>query len=223
MLFVRQFDSDVQGEKVDPRDTIIAVDLHGVLFKHDYKNMFRTFFKSKHKPKLFFALLSPLLWIDVVKLIFRNSVAEEYFIGLARKHRRLKPFITLGIAIANQQRPAEEVVSLCNDLKTKGYTLHLFSNIGSIVFDDLQRKFSDIFQLFDCLCIPSEENDYRRKPSKRAFKAYLDLYNPREKQVILIDDKKVNVRAAREYGLHSIFFRFPAQLKRELHQMGLEW
>jgi len=208
---------------MNPHKTIVTIDLHGVLFKHDYKNMLRTFFKSKYKAKLFFALLNPLLWIDTIKLFFGRAVAEEYLIGLARKHHRLKPFVPLGMAIANQQKPVEEVVNLCSALKIKGYTLHLFSNIGSIVFDDLQRKFADIFQLFDCICLPSEANDYRRKPSNQAFKAYLDLYNPREKQVILIDDKMVNIRAARKHGLRSIFFHSPAQLKRDLRHMGLKW
>ena len=190
--------------------------------------MFRTLFKSKHKPKLFFSLLSPVLWINVAKFFFKKLftkkrlVAEKYFIDLARKYHHLEPFEALGIEIANQQKPIEEVVSLCKALKTKGYTLHLFSNIGPILFDDLHRKFPDIFQLFDCFCLPTEENNYRKKPSKRAFKAYLELYNPQKKQVILIDDKMKNIRSARENGLQGIFFRSPAQLKQELTQRCCE-
>lgn len=204
-----------------PKKTIIAVDLHGVLFKHNYKNMFKLFFKSKNKRKLIFALINPRLWIDVIKLMRKKAVAEEFFVGLAQKYHRLQPFLPLGITIANQQTVTPGMVEALVHLKKKGYELHLFSNIGSIVFEDLHKKYPNILALFDALKMPSQDNGYLRKPSKKAFEEYLKEHNPYGKKVIFIDDKKKNVEAATQHGIISILFHSMPQLKQELLLIGI--
>lgn len=206
---------------MDPKSTVIAVDLHGVLFKPNYKNMFKQFFKNKKKLKLVFALINPRLWIDVVRLMHKRAIVEEFFIRLGKKYHRLEPFIPLGIKIANQQEPVTDVVKTLNNLKKKGYSIHLFSNIGSIIFEDLNKKFPTLFKMFDSFTMPSHTNGYLRKPSKKAFEEYLNEHNTDGKQVIFIDDKKRNVHAAKKHGIISILFRSPRQLKEKLLSIGV--
>lgn len=205
-----------------PQKTILAIDLHGVLFKHDYQRMLKAYWQSKHKLKLILALINPLLWIDAIHLMRERAVAEQFLVGLADKHHRLKPFVQLGIHIANQQKPIQKVVDMLKNLKNKGYTLHLFSNIGSIAFEDIQKKFPVIFQLFDSFILPSRSNNYLRKPNPTAFATYLRENNKENKQVILVDDKKKNVIQAKNHGMKSILFQSPEHLQQQLLAMNIK-
>jgi len=206
---------------VNPSDTVIAIDLHGVLFRHDYKKMVATAFKSKQKLTLIRALLSPSLWKDIIKLIRKGAVAEEFLVGLAETHQRLKPFVQLGITIANQQRPNESLIQLLKQLKKQGYELYLFSNIGSIIFDDLRKKFPTIFNMFKSFTVPEKSTGYIRKPNSNAFRKYLETNNLTKKKIILIDDKNRNVQAAQQQGIHAILFRSVDQLEQELKTIDL--
>ena len=183
--------------------------------------MFHTFFKSKRKLNLLFALLSPFLWADVLKLMIKGAVAEEYLVGLAEKHHRLKEFVPLGIEIANQQEPNQKVIEILKELKKNGYSLHLFSNLGGIIFKDLRKKHPEAFTLFDGISLASRQNDYMRKPSDDAFSTFLKTHNPHNLPVILIDDKKKNIRGAQKHGITSIFFKSPEQLRAELVKLNL--
>ena len=207
---------------MNPQKTILAIDLHGVLFKHDYKRMFKAYWQSKHKLTLILALINPLLWINAIRLACQHAVAEQFLIGLADKHHRLKPFVPLGIHIANQQKPIKKVVTMLKDLKNKGYTLHLFSNIGSIVFEDIRKNFPDIFQLFDSFILPSRSNNYLRKPSPVAFTTYLRENNKKNKKVVLIDDKIKNIRQAKYHGIKGILFKSPEHLQHQLLAIGIK-
>jgi len=210
-----------QSVKLDPKKTIIAVDLHGVLFTHNYKKMLKTFWHSKKKLKLFFATLSPALWLDFFKLLKKNAVAEEYIVRLADTHKRLRPFVPLGIEIANTQKPSQPVIDMLKKLKKNGCTLQLFSNIGDTIFADLLGKHPDIFTLFENFTIAAQENNYRRKPHVQAFEDFLKTHNQENKTVILIDDKRKNIRGAQQNGLIGIFFESAQQVENELKSLGI--
>jgi len=207
--------------KLEPKKTIIAVDLHGVLFTHNYKKMFKTFWQHKKKLKLLRAIISPALWLDFFKLLKKNAVAEEYIVGLANKHHRLKPFVPLGIKIANTQQPSEPVIAMLKTLKKNGCSLHLFSNIGDTIFADLLNKFPKTFTLFEGFTISAPKNNYQRKPQAQAFQDFLKKHNQNNKTVILIDDKRKNIRGARQNGLIGIFFESAQQIEKRLQELEL--
>jgi len=183
--------------------------------------MFRAFFKSKKKIKLIFSLCRFSLWRDVFRLMKKGAVAEEFLVGLADTHHQLKPFVPLGIDIANQQVPNESVITILKQLKQNGCALHLFSNIGAIIFDDLRKKFPEPFTLFESFSLASRENNYLRKPDDRTYELFLKTYNPDGAPVILIDDKKRNTRAAKKHGIISIFFESTKQLQQELQKLNI--
>ena len=207
--------------KLDPKKTVIAVDLHGVLFKHDYKKMLKLFWDSKNKLQLFRAIISPSLWLDLLKLKKKGAVIEQYLVLLADKHVRLKPFVPLGIAIANAQKPINPVIDILLKLKNKGYKLELFSNIGETIFKNLQKKTPKVFTLFDSFTISSKSNDYRRKPNADAFQAFLKSHNTKNKTVILIDDKQKNTCGAQKNGIIGLLFTSAKQMEKELQRLGV--
>ena len=211
----------LQHTPATPKNTIIAFDLHDVLVRYDYSQIIKHFWYEKHKLKLFVAFLNPFLLYDTVKLFFKNAVAQQYIIGLAQKHPILKQYETLGIKIANSQKPVPQMIKLLKELKDSGYTLHMFSNIGSEIFKDLDKKLPHIFKDFKSFTLPSEQNGYIRKPSKSSFENYLSQNDIDGKQVIFIDDTIKNITNAYKYGIIGILYTCPCQLREQLKNLGI--
>ena len=74
------------------------------------------------------AAVNPFFWWDLIKLFAHNAVAEQYLKVMSNKYKRLKPYVPLGIKIANSQRPRKGMLELVEELKNIGYEIHLFSN-----------------------------------------------------------------------------------------------
>lgn len=207
--------------KITPENTILAFDIHDVLLKADYSLMAQEFFKSPHKLHLLFSLLNPFLLMDIIKLLWQQAVAEQFILQLAQKYRRLERHCSLGISVSNAQRPIERSIHLIRQLKNKGYTLHILSNIGSVTFDNLVTKFPMIFNLFDEVKVTSSTENYLRKPDHRMYTTYLDSYNKQKKQVVFIDDKIKNIHAANRCNIIGIHFSSPEQLEKQLVDFGV--
>jgi HAD superfamily hydrolase (TIGR01509 family) len=204
------------GVPFSPHNTVFAFDLHGVVLTYHYTKIIRLFLRSSKKITLLRSLINIRLWRDTIKLIYNNAIAEEYLVGLGNKYPQLAPYVPLGISIANAQKPIKKTINLIKKLKRKGYTIHLFSNIGSTVFADLHVKQPDIVALFDNAITPSPTNNYLRKPNQQAFINYQEMLNANKKQVIFIDNKLSNVRAGKASGMLSIYFTNPGKLKHAL-------
>jgi FMN phosphatase YigB (HAD superfamily) len=207
-----------------PAEPIIAFDLHGVIFKRDYRRMAQILWKFPNKSKLVLALCSPFFLFDAIKLWHNKGVAEQFIICLAQKHKRLLPFVPLGITIANTQKLVPETVALLRELHDHGYKLHIFSNIGSIIFADLIPQYPDVFALFTSATLPSQENEYTRKPYPHAFNNFFRNSGAigTSADVIFIDDSISNIWAAREHGIKTIYFRSAAKLRKQLIALGIK-
>ncbi|MFC1842806.1 HAD hydrolase-like protein [Candidatus Dependentiae bacterium] len=211
----------IKYKPITPKNTIIAFDLHDVIVNYDYIGIIKTFFASNGKLRLILAMLNPLVWRDIIKLIYNHAVAEQYIVWLGKKHKRLEPYIPLGIKIANCQIVNQEVLAIIKELKKYGYTLHLFSNIGTVTYKDFKQKHPEIFQYFDDVILPSQENGYLRKPNHNAFVNYLENKKTPKNQIIFIDDKVKNVKKAEKYGIIGILFENHGQLVQELQKLGI--
>jgi len=207
---------------ITPKNTIITFDLHDVIVHYNYSEIAKTFFKSKGKLGLIIAMLNPLIWWNIIKLTWQDSVAEQYIVGLGEKYPSLKPYVPLGIRIANCQKPDPEMLAFIKELKNKGYTLHLFSNIGAEIFEQFGVKFPEIIKYFDMVSIPSKQNGYLKKPYGKAFAHYLEKLKGDERQVLFVDDKQKNIQKAYSYGIIGIHFSSLSKLKQALGKMGLE-
>jgi len=201
---------------MSPHNTVIVFDLHGVLFKHDYKKMAISILKHPQKLKLLLAVLSPSLWIDTIKLLKKGAIAEEFLVGLADNHHRLKPFVPFLIRVSNMQIPQKPVLELCKKLKNQGYKLYILSNIGSIIFQDFKKRFPEIIKLFHGITIPSRETGYIHKPDPLAFSQFTDKNDLQSKKIIFIDDKRKNVKKALELEIWAILFKSTENLETEL-------
>lgn len=215
-----------------PDNTIIAFDFHDVLVDYDWPQIIKTFLKSDKKFRLFIALLNPKIWLDLIKLKMSEAVSEQYIVWLGNKYKSLTPYVQLGIKIANTQKVNQKMLIILKNLKQNGYELHLFSNIGLVIYNDAKNKFPEIFDCFDKIIVPSKGNGYIRKPHKNAFENYLtqighefnnNFIKNSLKQIIFIDDKLKNIENGEKYGMIGIKFKNYDQLLQEFHNLSINF
>jgi len=204
-----------------PHNTIITFDIHGVLFKPHFKKIASLVWCNKRALKVGFYFLNPKFTFQVIKLLYKQAVPEEYFMTLTSKYPSLLRYRPLAIAISNAQKPVPQIIELVQHLKARGYTLHIFSNIGEHIFADLAHTHAHIFTLFDKAHVPNRRTGYIGKKHPESFALYNQLYNSDKKNIVLIDDNKNNICRAAHVGITGIYFKNINQLYSALHRLKI--
>lgn len=112
-----------------------------------------------------------------------------------------------------------EVGDLIRKLK-HNYQVVLMNNEGKEWNDFRIRKFH-LEELFDKIftsCIIGE-----KKPEKDYFKKVLNTLKIKSEELLFIDNTLENIESAKELGIQTIWFKNPAQLKRELLRKGISF
>lgn len=202
---------------MDPRNTIIAFDLHGVLFRLDWREVFHILWGYPHKWCLFTCGFNIRLIWRCLHMVWHDAVDEEYY----QLFRRLCPnILPVIIELTNAQKPIEPTVEILRTLKECGFLLHVISNIGPQRFAVLKNRYSLIIALFDSVQIShSDEDNTLKKPDQRFFDGYMHAHNSDHKTVIFVDDSKKNIRVANKAGFIGIHFKNPQQLASVLKQL----
>ncbi len=199
-------------EAVSPENTIIIFDLHGVIFKSDVAGMINLILFSPCAGRLIIQCFNPFFLYDAFQLRRNLYIAEYLILFLGTKYESLQPCLPLFLRAANLQIPAWKTIDIVRQLKERGYTVHLFSNIGESLFADLQEQHPEIFSLFDAITTGSKENKYKGKPHPAVFYNYIVNHPSHGKQRLLIDDKARNIAFARAFNIAGIRYRSAASL-----------
>ncbi len=202
-----------------PSDTIVAFDLHSVLFKPDWKLVTKLLLEYKHTLKIFTCVLNIKFVIKSFTLLFNDPTDEEFF---ALFERYCPTLVPLAIDLMNAHRPSPGAVALVKELKNRGCDVHIMSNIGPRRFETLCVRFPAIMGLFSAAKINNgNAGALLKKPHPRFFAEYLRDCNPTGKNVVLIDDNKHNIREARRHGIVGIRYCCPCHVRAELVCRGL--
>jgi len=205
-----------------PNTHIFLWDLHEVILEKNMKNWFIIFIKFNRKWELIRNLNKQSIIIfltfalERLKIIKKQMVSEELI--QAAQTTRNNALIELITHICSAYTPIQETVLLIEELSALGYRHHLGSNIGQTVYDNCKIKFPTIFNIFEGHSIPfnSSKKMIVKKTHPDFFTTHLQKYNLKPEQIIFIDDKLINIQAARSVGLHAIQFKKAAQLRGEL-------
>jgi FMN phosphatase YigB (HAD superfamily) len=206
---------------ISPQTTIIAFDIHGVLFAPDKKKIKKVI---KSHPSVFnvlvYAFWPPFL-LNVYKLVRKKAVPEEIINHLSSRYKLIAKHKQFAIQLANAQKHIPYMENLVTKLKDLGYELHIFSNIGSEIFKELSDQHYTLFKLFDKIYIPHRENNFIGKPHHQAFRDYLKRCNNSKQQVIFIDNRWRNIKSAHQSNIFGIHFKSAQQLTKELQQLAV--
>jgi 2-haloacid dehalogenase len=115
--------------------------------------------------------------------------------------------------------PIPETVEIFRQLKEMGkHKIYALTNWQAGLFDIALVRY-DFLHWFDGRVVSGEEKT--RKPFPEFYQRLLDRYNVNPAAALFIDDNLRNINAAETLGIKSIHFVSPAQLKKELHELGI--
>jgi 2-haloacid dehalogenase len=115
--------------------------------------------------------------------------------------------------------PISGTVEILRQLKESGrYKLYALTNWSAELFPVALRKY-EFLHWFDGRLVSGEEKT--RKPFPEFYQLLIDRFHINSSEAIFIDDNLRNAEAAQAFGIPTIRFQSPAQLKNELVQRGV--
>ncbi len=110
-----------------------------------------------------------------------------------------------------------EMVGWLRSLRRGGIKTGLLSNIHPAMIAYLRENF-EWLELFDFKTFSAEVRLI--KPDPAIYEHTLRGLGVRAGETLFVDDREINVLAARELGIHAVQFRSVVQLRRELEAIG---
>ncbi len=128
-------------------------------------------------------------------------------------------FLSQALAITQEPKvPNEAVFDIIRELKQVGCKVGLLSNDSKEAAKHM-REIEHLDTIFDVFLVSGETGLVKPKPE-----AYIDLMEKlgvHANELLFIDDTKINLNAAQELGIGTIFFENAAALRDQLTQQGL--
>lgn len=108
-------------------------------------------------------------------------------------------------------------VEILYELKGK-YKLYGLTNWSAETFPIALKRF-DFFRVFDGILVSGEEKLI--KPDNKIFELMMERFGLNPGQCVFIDDNLKNVEASRAFGIETIHFKDPEDLRTRLKQLQL--
>jgi len=115
--------------------------------------------------------------------------------------------------------PIHETVDILRQLKEKGkYKIFALTNWSAELFPIALERY-DFLHWFDGRVVSGEEKT--RKPFPEFYELILNRFHLTAEETLFIDDNVRNAKAAEQFGIKTIIFNSPAQLRDELIRMAI--
>lgn len=196
----------------------IIFDLGGVLIDWNPRYVYRSIFDSEEKIDWFLQHICNMEW---------NEQQDEGYPIAKAVEEKVAEFPEWGKEIrAYYDRwpemlagPIHESVEVFRELKQNtALKFYALTNWSAELFPIAMERF-DFLHWFDGRVVSGEEKI--RKPFPEIYQLLLSRYNVNPGNALLIDDSLRNVKAAEEFGIPSVHFQTPEQLKIELSNRNI--
>jgi 2-haloacid dehalogenase len=200
-------------EKIDA----VAFDIGGVLLDWDPRYVYRTLFEDPGDMEEFLARVCTSDWHRAHDLGADITRSCEQ---LALRHPEQRDMIMVWAERGEQMVAGQfdGTVQILGELKAAGMPCYALSNMEPDAFRVRRQRFA-FMDWFDDHVISGFEGV--AKPDPRIFRILLDRHDLRPDSTVFIDDQPRNIAAARALGLKALQFTSPAQLRRDLREMGV--
>ncbi|MDB5206813.1 MAG: family phosphatase [Flavisolibacter sp.] len=198
--------------------TTIIFDLGGVLIDWNPAYVFDTLIPEEEKRKHFFENICTAEWNE--EQDGGRTIKEANEIAIAQ-HPEWKEYIEAYYERWEEMLggPIEETVEIFRQLKEGGnYKFYALTNWSAELFPVALQRY-DFLHWFDGRLVSGEEK--MRKPFPEFYQLLLDRFNIKKEEAIFIDDNLRNVEAAQNFGIETIRFTSPAQLKEHLQSLQI--
>lgn len=108
-------------------------------------------------------------------------------------------------------------VEILYELKSK-FPVFGLTNWSAETFPIALKRFN-FFQVFNGILVSGEEKLI--KPDSKIFERMMDKFQLNPENCLFIDDNLKNVEASRAFGLHTLHFKNPEELRKDLVQLKL--
>jgi len=200
----------------DGANQAVVFDLGGVLIDWDPRYLYRQLFTDHAEMERFLAEVCTDAWHRQHDL---GADILESCQRLAAGHPAYQAMI-MAWAERGEEMAAGQIdgtVEILAGLKAAGVPCYALSNMEPDAFAVRYDRFA-FMKLFDGFVISGHEGV--AKPDPQIFRILLDRFALDPPSTVFIDDAERNTGAARELGLRTVHFASPAQLRRELRQLG---
>jgi len=196
--------------------TTIIFDLGGVLIDWNPAYVFDKLIEDDNKRKHFFENICTAEWNEEQDGGRTIKEANEVLIA---KHPEWKEHIEAYYGRWEEMLggPIDETVEIFRQLKESGnYKFYALTNWSAELFPIALQRY-DFLHWFDGRLVSGEEK--MRKPFPEFFQLLLDRFHIKKEEAIFIDDNLRNAEAAEKFGLKTIRFTTPSQLKEALQAL----
>jgi len=208
---------------VTPESTIIAFDLHDVVFKKQTRKIVMQGLRLLPRGTWRYTF-SPRVWYRLYKIRSQSDVAEDIFEKVALQYPGLLPFRNDFMRMVNTQRPVAQVFDIIKQLKSQGYSLYILSNIGHDTFKGLCEIYPELNDHFSGAFTPTAENKYLHKPHPEFYEQFKEFVKEKghvTHQILFIDDLKKNLASAARCNIAGVHFTSPKKLIRTFESLEI--
>jgi 2-haloacid dehalogenase len=198
--------------------TTIIFDLGGVLIDWNPAYVFDTLIPEEEKRQHFFANICTAEWNEEQDA--GRTIKEANEIAIAQ-HPEWREHIEAYYGRWEEMLggPIEETVEIFRQLKQSGrYKFYALTNWSAELFPVALQRY-DFLHWFDGRLVSGEEK--MRKPFPEFYQLLLDRFNIKKEEAIFIDDNLRNAEAAEAFGIKTIRFTSPLQLRAALQEAGV--
>jgi len=196
-------------------DTIIF-DFGGVLVDWNPRYVYRDYFRDDEKMEWFLANICTDEWnagqdrgrsLQEATMLLTEQFPEwEKEIGMY--YGEWKKMLHDAI---------HETVEILYKLKEE-YKVYGLTNWSAETFPIALERF-EFFQVFDGILVSGKERLI--KPDPKIFELMMSRFNLKPEECLFIDDNINNILASRAFGIETIHFESPEQLRKKLIELGM--
>lgn len=225
LITINLLGMDSKPVSLTSENTIVAFDLNDVLVEKDIKSMITKSCWVIANPWSWRYVFSPILWMKASQYSKETKAKEQIFMDkLMKDYPGLEYFKDNYISLSSSHTVIPESLDMVTQLKSAGFKVYIFSNMGPATMKEMIKKFPELFNQINGIFCPSEENGFDFKPNPScyiAFKDYLKSKGDENKQIIFVDDRTENIQAAEEAGFIGIICNSIQNVRNRLVNLGL--
>ncbi len=200
------------------RPTTVVFDLGGVLIEWDPRHLYRGLLDTDEEIETFLDEVGFAHWnhtMDAGHGTWAEAVAE-----LTERFPHRGELIAAYPARFGESLsgPIEGSVAVLHDLHARRVPLLALTNWSAETFPVARDRFA-FLDLFDGIVVSGHEGV--AKPDLALYALLVERYGLDPGATVFVDDRQVNVEAARSAGLHGLLFTDPVRLRADLTRLGL--
>lgn len=196
-------------------DTIIF-DFGGVLVDWNPRYLYRDYFGDDEKMEWFLSNICTDEWnIEQDRGRLLSEATELLIKEFPDYQKEIEMYYGQWETMLKDAIPG--TVEILYELKEK-YKIYGLTNWSAETFPVALRRF-EFFEVFDGILVSGKEKLI--KPDVKIFEMMMERFGLKPENSLFIDDNEKNVEASRKFGITTIHYKNPEDLKKDLIELGI--